>query len=74
MMDDVADEGNNGSGGSPAAADPSTVFAALAEIIYQGSETSQIYAAICVAATLVVTGCDHASLLVRRDGRWEVLR
>jgi transcriptional regulator with GAF, ATPase, and Fis domain len=69
MMDDVADEGNNGSGGSPAA-DPSTVFAALAEIIYQGSESNEVYAAICVAATLVVTGCDHASLLVRRDGHY----
>ncbi|WP_424391530.1 GAF and ANTAR domain-containing protein [Mycobacterium sp.] len=69
-MDDVADEANTGSGGSPAAADPSTVFGALAEIIYQGSESSEVYAAICVAATLVVTGCDHASLLVRRDGRY----
>ncbi|HWF69714.1 MAG TPA: GAF and ANTAR domain-containing protein, partial [Mycobacterium sp.] len=47
-----------------------TVFAALAEIIYQGSESNEVYAAICVAATLVVTGCDHASLLVRRDGRY----
>ena len=70
MMDDVADEANTGSGGSPAAADPSTVFGALAEIIYQGSESSEVYAAICVAATLVVNGCDHASLLVRRDGRY----
>ena len=70
MMGDVADEANTGSGGSPAAADPGTVFAALAEIIYHGSDSSQIYAAICVAATLVVTGCDHASLLVRRDGRY----
>jgi transcriptional regulator with GAF, ATPase, and Fis domain len=70
MMGDVADEANTGSGGSPAAADPSTVFGALAEIIYQGSESSEVYAAICVAATLLVTGCDHASLLVRRDGRY----
>ena len=70
MMDDVADEANNGSAETPAAADPGTVFSALAEIIYQGSESSQMYAAICVAATLVVTGCDHASLLVRRDGRY----
>jgi transcriptional regulator with GAF, ATPase, and Fis domain len=71
MMDDVADDGNNGVGGTPAAAaDPSTVFSALAEIIYQGTESSEVYAAICVAATLVVTGCDHASLLVRRDGRY----
>jgi hypothetical protein len=67
----VADEANNGSGEQiAAAADPATVFSALAEIIYQGSESNQIYAAICVAATLVVSGCDHASLLVRRDGRY----
>jgi transcriptional regulator with GAF, ATPase, and Fis domain len=66
----VTDEANTGSGDVPTAADPATVFSALAEIIYQGSETNQIYAAICVAATLVVTGCDHASLLVRRDGRY----
>src|SRR5580658_5425976 len=70
MMDDVADDGNNGLAGAPAPADPSTVFSALAEIIYQGTESSEVYAAICVAATLVVTGCDHASLLVRRDGRY----
>ena len=70
MMGDVADEANTGSGGSPAAAEPSTVFGALAEIIYQGSESSEVYAAICVAATLVVTGCDHASLLVRHGGRY----
>jgi transcriptional regulator with GAF, ATPase, and Fis domain len=66
----VTDEAINGNGGEPTAADPATVFSALAEIIYQGSESSQIYAAICVAATLVVNGCDHASLLVRRDGRY----
>jgi transcriptional regulator with GAF, ATPase, and Fis domain len=70
MVGDVAEKANTGSGGSPVAADPSTVFGALAEIIYQGSESSEVYAAICVAATLVVNGCDHASLLVRRDGRY----
>jgi hypothetical protein len=70
MMGDVADELKIGSGGSPAAADPATVFAALANIIYQGSESSEIYAAICVAATLVVNGCDHASLLVRSNNRY----
>lgn len=46
------------------------MFSALAEIIYQGSEPSQIYAAICVAATLIVSGCDRASLMVRRNGRY----
>ena len=48
-------------------ADPGTVFSALAEIIYQGSDAGEMYAAICVAATLIVPGCDHASLLVRRN-------
>jgi len=70
MMGGVADKANNGSGQSPLAADPANVFAALAEIIYQGPESSEVYAAICVAATLVVAGCDHASLLVRHDGRY----
>ncbi|OBH28737.1 antitermination regulator [Mycobacterium sp. E2462] len=51
-------------------ADPGTVFAALAEIIYQGSDANEMYAAICVAATLVVRGCDHASLLVRDGDRY----
>lgn len=55
-------------GGSTA--DPATVFAALAEILYQGTDPTQMYAAICVAATLVVPGCDHASLLVKRDDRY----
>lgn len=51
-------------------ADPATVFAALAEIIYQGSDANEMYAAICIAATLVVKGCDHASLLVRDNDRY----
>ncbi|OBJ70890.1 GAF and ANTAR domain-containing protein [Mycobacterium colombiense] len=51
-------------------ADPATVFAALAEIIYQGSDVNQMYAAICVAATLTVRGCDHASLLVRENDKY----
>ncbi|BAX91821.1 GAF and ANTAR domain-containing protein [Mycobacterium shigaense] len=51
-------------------ADPGTVFAALAEIIYQGSAANEMYAAICIAATLVVKGCDHASLLVREGDNY----
>ncbi|MGH3553277.1 MAG: GAF and ANTAR domain-containing protein [Mycobacterium sp.] len=69
----MADEVDTGSGGSPnraAAADPATVFAALAEIIYQGANPSEVYSAICVAATLIVHGCDHASLLARRGDRY----
>lgn len=48
-------------------AEPATVFAALADIVYQGSTAQEIYAAICVAATLIVPGCDHASLMLRQN-------
>ncbi len=69
----MGDESRNGAG-APATggetADPATVFAALAEIIYQGSDVNQMYAAICVAATLTVRGCDHASLLVRENDKY----
>jgi len=69
----MADESNAGTdealpGG--AKADPATVFAALAEIIYQGSDAGEMYAAICIAATMIVRGCDHASLLVRDNDRY----
>ncbi|OBH63042.1 GAF and ANTAR domain-containing protein [Mycobacterium sp. E2479] len=69
----MADESNTDADAPATAgeeADPATVFAALAEIIYQGSDVHQIYAAICVAATLIVRGCDHASLLVRENDRY----
>jgi hypothetical protein len=69
----MADESNvdvNGSTPGGDKADPATVFAALAEIIYQGSDANQMYAAICVAATLAIRGCDHASLLVRDNDRY----
>ena len=70
MMDGVADEANTDSADTAAAADPSTVFSALAEIIYQGSDANEMYAAICIAATLIVRGCDHASLLVLHNDRY----
>jgi len=73
MGHNVADESNAGAGGGipdGEKADPATVFAALAEIIYQGSDAREMYAAICVAATLAIRGCDHASLLVRENDRY----
>ena len=48
--------------------DPASVFTSLADIVHEGSTPKEMYAAICVAATLMVPGCDHASLLISRDG------
>ena len=53
------------SAATPSKSDPGTIFAALADIVYNGSEPSEVYAAVCVAATLLVPGCDHASLMLR---------
>jgi transcriptional regulator with GAF, ATPase, and Fis domain len=48
--------------------DPARVLTSLADIVHQGSTPKEMYAAICVAATLMVPGCDHASLMICRDG------
>ena len=49
-------------------AEPSAVFRALADFIYSSDDFEQVYGAICQAAPLMVTGCDHASLMLRRGG------
>lgn len=48
--------------------DLASVLTALADIVAQGSTPKEMYAAICVAATLMIPGCDHASLMLCRDG------
>ncbi|HEY7052343.1 MAG TPA: GAF and ANTAR domain-containing protein [Mycobacterium sp.] len=52
-------------------ADLPTVFLNLAGVIYERPEPAQVFGAICVAATLLVPGCDHASVLMRRDGVYQ---
>lgn len=47
--------------------DQASVFTSLADLVVQGSTTKEMYAAVCVAATLTIPGCDHASLMIRRD-------
>lgn len=48
--------------------DPAGVSTSLADIVCQGSTPKELYAAVCMAATLTIPGCDHASLMIRRDG------
>jgi hypothetical protein len=49
-------------------AEQTNVFTTLAGLVRDGSTTDEMYSAICVAATLTVPGCDHASLMISRDG------
>jgi hypothetical protein len=50
--------------------EPGTVFRALADFIYASDDFDQVYGAICQAAPLMVTGCDHASLMLRHRGEF----
>jgi hypothetical protein len=51
--------------------DALAAFRELARVMYEGTHTEEVYRAVCVAATLMVTGCDHASLLMRgKDGNY----
>jgi hypothetical protein len=46
------------------------VFARLAEVVYVSDDYTGVYEAIVRAAPRLVEGCDHASLMLRRDGRF----
>jgi GAF domain-containing protein len=45
------------------------MFDRLAGIIYEGADYDEVYAALCSSATRLVDGCDHASLMLRRQQR-----
>jgi transcriptional regulator with GAF, ATPase, and Fis domain len=49
---------------------PSAMFDRLAGIIYEGVDYDEVYAALCSSATRLVDGCDHASLMLRRQQRY----
>ncbi|HEU5455138.1 MAG TPA: GAF and ANTAR domain-containing protein [Nocardioides sp.] len=53
----------------PDPSEPKHVFQTLARLIYSGSTFDEIYQQLVETAPRIVTGCDHASLmLARRDG------
>ncbi|MTD14569.1 ANTAR domain-containing protein [Nakamurella sp. YIM 132087] len=53
--------------------DPATVFAGLAEIIYDYDDFDQIHGALCAAAPMLVPGCDHASMMLRRGSGFQTV-
>ena len=46
-----------------------TTFQAMAQVVYAGESYDSVYASLCAAAVELVDGCDHASLMLRRQGR-----
>jgi hypothetical protein len=51
----------------------SEVFESLARIVYVSDTFEEVYVAIVRAAPGLVAGCDHASLMLRRDDRFETV-
>jgi hypothetical protein len=49
--------------------DTAATFQALAALTYVGEDYDAIYRAICDTATRLVDGCDHASLMLLRNGK-----
>jgi hypothetical protein len=49
---------------------PAQVFDRLAQIVYTGGGYQEIYDSLCQAAVQVVPGCDHASIMLCRNGRF----
>jgi hypothetical protein len=46
-----------------------TTFSSMAQIVYSGESFDSVYEALCRSAVEFVDGCDHASLMLRRNGR-----
>lgn len=44
-------------------------FRALSEIVYAGESFESIHESLCQAAVRLIDGCDHASLMLRRNGQ-----
>jgi len=46
-----------------------TAFRSMDEVVYAGESYDSVYDALCRSAVQLISGCDHASLMLRRRGR-----
>ena len=54
---------------TPFPAELLATFQAMAKVIYTGESYDSVHQSLCTAAVELVDGCDHASLMLRRNGR-----
>jgi hypothetical protein len=68
----VVESSGRSSGIASASIEPASaeVFAKLADVVYVSDDYTGVYEAIVRAAPRLVEGCDHASLMLRQDGRF----
>jgi hypothetical protein len=55
---------------APVDASTSELFSSLADVVYVSDDFARIHQAVVTAAPALVEGCDHASLMLRRDDRF----
>lgn len=46
-----------------------TSFRSMAQVVYSGQSYDAVYETLCLSAVQIVDGCDHASIMFRRNGR-----
>lgn len=49
------------------------MFRSLADIVYASGDFEAIHEAVVIAAPRLVSGCDHASLMLKKGGRFETV-
>lgn len=60
--------------GAPASTDaPGALFAALARLIYDATSLDEVLHAVAMNAPLLITGCDHASVMLHSDGKFQTV-
>lgn len=55
---------------APSADSSVTTFSTLADLVYSGTDFAHVHQAICDATPVLVTGCDHASLMLKQGPRF----
>jgi hypothetical protein len=46
-----------------------TTFRAMAKVVYSGESFESVHQSLCNSAVELVDGCDHASLMLRKNGK-----
>ncbi len=62
--------GTPSQGVQPPSAETAALFRGLAQIVYAAEDFDEVYSSLCKAAPALITGCDHASLMLVSNGRF----
>jgi len=69
-MSDLDQERGDEARRQPGGVEAAELFSRLARIVYDSDDFDDVYVALCKATPTLVTGCDHASLMLLRGNRF----